>query len=188
MENHKKKNFAYRHILSASLEGVIVSLLLVTHVFASPITSENILKLLNEERSERNISKLDINPDLNNAAFLKSKDMINRDYFEHFAFGLSPWAFIKNSGYDYLYAGENLAMDFSTSEGMVRSWMNSPTHRDNILNPDYRDIGIGIVKGEYSENNSSHSTTMVTNMFGRKKPTIIKVFEYITGNLFGNIF
>ena len=154
-------------------------------VFASDINSDNILKLINQERTIRGIPTLKTNDELNQAASLKSKDMINRSYFDHYAFGLTPWDFIKNSGYDYLYAGENLAMDFNTSEGTVKAWMNSPAHRDNILNPDFTETGIGVVKGEYTEKGFGHSTTMISNMFGRQKPTILKAFDYIAKNFFG---
>ena len=152
--------------------------------YASEINFENVANLINQERVENDLPKLKINSDLSNAASLKSKDMINRHYFEHFAYDLTPWDFVHMAGYDYLYAGENLAMDFSTTEGMVSAWMNSETHRDNILNPDYTEMGLGIVKGEYTENNSIHQTYMVTNMFGRKKPAIVKAFDFVAKNVF----
>ena len=155
--------------------------------FASPITSENLINLINQERTSRNIAPLSSNDELNNAADLKSNDMINRDYFDHYAFGLSPWDFISNSGYDYLYAGENLAMDFQTSEGMVNAWMNSTEHRENILNPNFTDIGIGVVKGEYTENDKTRDTVVVTNIFGRQKPPILKLIDTIR-NFFNRKF
>ena len=154
--------------------------------FASEINQNNLINLINQERNSRGIPSLKLDNDLNNAASLKSKDMINRNYFDHYAYGLSPWDFITNSGYNYLYAGENLAMDFNTSEGVVKAWMNSPAHRDNILNPDFNDTGLGIVKGEYTENGYAHDTTMISNMFGRKRPAILKAFDYIARNVFGS--
>lgn len=153
-------------------------------VYASEINFENVSNMINQERASKGLPKLKINSELNNAASLKSKDMINRHYFEHFAFNLTPWDFINMAGYDYLYAGENLAMDFSTTEGMVAAWMNSETHRNNILNPDYNEMGLGIVKGEYAENNQAHQTYMVTNMFGRKKPAVVKAFDFVVKNVF----
>lgn len=156
------------------------------HAFASEINQTNVINLINQERTSRGVPALKIDIDLNQAAGLKSKDMINRNYFDHYAYGLSPWDFIKNSGYNYLYAGENLAMDFNTSEGVVKAWMNSPTHRDNILNPDFTETGIGVIKGEFVEDGVVHNTTMVDNMFGRKKPTILRVFDYIAKNVFGS--
>lgn len=153
-------------------------------VYASEINFENVSNMINQERANSGLPKLKINSELNNAASLKSKDMINRHYFEHFAFNLTPWDFVHMAGYDYLYAGENLAMDFSTTEGMVSAWMNSETHRDNILNPDYNEMGLGIVKGEYIQNNQPRETYMVTNMFGRKKPAIVKAFDFVAKNIF----
>lgn len=155
----------------------------VLPVKASEINDQNVLYLLNQERSLYNLPKFKIDPDLERASRLKSKDMINRDYFEHYAFNLSPWIFVKNAGYDYLFAGENLAMDFSTSEGMINAWMESPNHKANILNPDFSDIGIGVVKGEFTEDNQSHETVMVTNMFGKRKPAILKAYNYIAQNI-----
>lgn len=187
-QNQKTNNFTIKHKAMSLSFGILGSLLFVSQALASPINTENVLDSINQERAVRGLPALTINSDLTSAANLKSKDMVNRDYFEHFAFGMTPWDFVRNAGYNYLYAGENLAMDFNTSEGMVSAWMNSPAHRENILNPDFRDAGIGIVKGEFTEDGKVHSTVMVTNMFGRKKPAIVKVFDYITHDLLGNIF
>lgn len=185
-KNIKSNNIIKHKIASGSL-AVLFLILFASPVFASEISSDNVINLLNRERSERGLPRLVLDSDLNNAAVVKSKDMINRDYFEHFAFGSTPWDFIKNSGYIYLYAGENLAMDFNTSEGMVRAWMNSSSHRENILNPDFRDVGIGIVKGEYTDNSKNYNTTMVTNMFGRKKPAILKAWDFVSKNLLNKV-
>jgi len=151
--------------------------------FASDITAENITYLLNKERVYHGLSPFNVDIDLNHAAKNKSKDMLNRNYFEHYAYGLTPWDFINNAGYKYLYAGENLAMDFQTSEGMVNAWMNSPLHRKNILSEDYEDIGIGIVKGVFVENGQEKETIVVSNMFGRKKPAIVEIFNKIINNI-----
>jgi uncharacterized protein YkwD len=183
MKNLQNKNNILK--INVAIAATIISFA-CTHAYASDISNKNLLELINKERTSRGLSKLVENQELDQAAYLKAKDMINRNYFEHYAYGLTPWDFIKISGYDYLYAGENLAMDFRTSEGMVKAWMNSPSHRDNILNPDYQDIGLGVVKGEYSESNNTESTIMVSNMFGRKKPTIMKIYEYFSKNIFGN--
>lgn len=185
-ERNNKITYTKRNLLMSSLFVFLITFLLSGKSFASEINTENVVKLVNLEREERGLPMLKVDSSLTQAASLKTKDMLNRNYFEHRAFGMSPWDFIKLSGYDYLYAGENLAMDFNTSEGMVNAWMNSPAHRDNILNSDYTEMGIGVVKGEYTENGASHSTTLVTNMFGRKKPAIVKLFDYIAKNVFSS--
>ncbi|MEI6498555.1 MAG: CAP domain-containing protein [bacterium] len=184
--SHKKQNTSTKNSLPIKISKITLSFALTLLIFsatltafASPITEENVLKNINDQRIINNLKPLKIDQDLNRAATLKSKDMINRDYFDHYAFGLSPWVFIRNAGYDYDEAGENLAMDFVTSEGMVNAWMNSPKHRDNILNADYQDIGVGIVKGEFTQGESTHTTYMVTNMFGTRKTDISQIFTNV---------
>lgn len=169
--------------LASSLIFASVFVLSTSHALASEITQENLTYLINKERTYYGLSPLKVDPDLSRAAKNKSKDMLNRDYFDHYALGLSPWDFIENAGYNYLYAGENLAMDFQTAEGMVQAWMSSPTHRKNLLNEDYEDTGLGIVKGIYSENGQARETTIVANMFGRKKPVIVEIFNNIVTNI-----
>jgi uncharacterized protein YkwD len=177
------------------LSKVIASTILASSVvfsantaLALEISTENLSYLINQQRAFYNLRPLTIDTDLTKAATLKSKDMINRDYFEHYAYGLSPWDFMKNSGYNYLYAGENLAMGFETSEGVVRAWINSPAHRANLLNPDYDEMGLGVVKGAYTDNTGkTEDTVMITNMFGRKKPVVVDIFNQIVSG-FKNIF
>lgn len=150
---------------------------------ASDITVESVRSQINFQREVRGIKPLRDDTRLDRASLNKSNDMIAKDYFEHYAYGMTPWKFITDQNYNYLYAGENLAMDFQTPEGMVRAWMNSPSHRKNILNPDFDDMGIGIVKGEYSDSKGSHQTIIVTNMFGKEKPVILQVIDSLVTKL-----
>lgn len=180
----KNKNIKFTNKVAAVLLSfVFVAVLSIPFVtpktYASDIDPVNITILVNRERINNGLAPLKVNYELTSAAEAKSTDMIQRHYFDHYALGLTPWMFIKNANYNYQYAGENLAMDFETSEGMVSAWMNSPAHRANILNPKYEEIGIGVVKGAYSENNVAHETIMVTNMFGSEKPSYTKVLETI---------
>jgi uncharacterized protein YkwD len=154
-------------------------------VSASEISPSNIVEKVNAIRTSRGLSELSYNQTLSQAANNKSLDMVSRDYFEHYAYGLSPWDFIKRSGYDYQYAGENLAMDFQTTEGMVNAWMRSPAHRQNILNANYQDIGIGIVKGAYTdENGRTKETIMVTQMFGKKQTSLMESASRLISKIF----
>jgi len=178
----KTNNKNFKLIIAATLVG-LSTFAFAGFARASDITPENVLYLLNKERVYYGVEPLHLDPDLTQAATLKSRDMIGRDYFEHYNFGLTPWDFIRNQNYNFLYAGENLAMDFQTSEGMVNAWLNSPTHRQNILSSDFNDTGIGIVKGAYTEDGKVHETVMVTDMFGRKKPAIVEVLNNIAKNI-----
>lgn len=183
-KSHQKLNTqSTKKKLAILFFACALSLSNVTPIFASDITTENISYLVNQKRIENGLQPLTVDSSLNAAATNKSSDMLSRNYFEHFAFGMTPWDFINKSGYKYLYAGENLAMDFSTAEGTVNGWMNSPKHRENILNPDYEDMGIGVSEGLYIENNKAHETIFVTNMFARKKPMIVEVFDNVIVNI-----
>jgi uncharacterized protein YkwD len=182
INKNQNKTHITRHHLSKKILEIAVFILLfssmvVTSAKAAPITEANVRSLVNAERTSRGISGLYSEDRLKAAAVNKSTDMIERDYFEHYAFGLSPWDFIAKENYSYLYAGENLAMDFDTAEGMVAAWMDSPTHRANILNEDYADIGVGVVKGEFTDASGTHETVMVTEIFGREKPAIIRIID-----------
>ena len=185
-----QRNVYRKHIIKKVFELVLLALLIgagSASAYASSITAENVKTQINYQREIRGLSPLKEDQRLDEAASAKSNDMVNRDYFEHYAYGLTPWLFISDQDYNYLYAGENLAMDFETSEGMVRAWMSSPSHRKNILNADFEDIGIGIVKGEYTDDTGTHETTMVTNMFGKEKPKILQYIDTVV-NAIKNLF
>jgi len=183
-KSHQKPNRqSTKKKLAILVFACALTLSSVTPIFASDITSENISYLVNQKRIENGLQPLTVDSNLNTAATNKSYDMLSKNYFEHFAFGMTPWDFIDKSGYKYLYAGENLAMDFDTAEGTVNGWMNSPKHRENILNPDYEDMGIGVSEGSYVENNKAHETILVTNMFARKKPAIVEAFDSVINNI-----
>lgn len=137
--------------------------------YASEISREGVIFLINKERVERGLNTLTINSRLQTAAQWKADDMIEKDYWEHFHNGKSPWAWMKEAGYDYLDAGENLAIDFSELEPMHSAWMDSPTHRDNIINSKYKEAGIGIVSGDFE----GHQTIVVVQMFGNPVSEII---------------
>lgn len=127
------------------------------------ISSSELLTYVNQARVENGLSPLVLNDVLGNAALNKGKDMFSKNYWAHFApDGTSPWYFIKNSGYEYTYAGENLAKGFTNSKDVVDAWMASPTHRENILSSNYRDMGFAIVEG----NLQGEDTVLVVQMFG----------------------
>ena len=130
---------------------------------ASSITTEELIKLTNQERTENGLEELTLNPVLVDAATKKAADMINKNYWAHTSpEGRTPWSFFKEVDYQYLYAGENLARDFQDSDSVVNAWMNSPTHRDNILSSRYREIGIVVIHDTFQ----GKETTLVVQMFG----------------------
>jgi hypothetical protein len=131
--------------------------------FASNISPETVVSLTNQKRAEQGLAPLTINNKLNEAAQRKAGDMFAFNYWSHISpSGRSPWSFFQEVGYRYLYAGENLARDFMDSGAVVEAWMNSPTHRENIVNGSYKEIGLAVVNGTLN----GIETTLVVQLFG----------------------
>lgn len=127
------------------------------------ISQKKITELTNKEREKKGLPPVVENEALDRAAELKAQNMFAENYWAHFApSGKTPWDFILGAGYKFTFAGENLAKNFYTSEEVVNAWMQSPTHRDNLLNPNYRDIGIAVVEGVLN----GQKTTLVVQEFG----------------------
>jgi uncharacterized protein YkwD len=120
---------------------------------------------VNNIRKENNLPELNKNLELQKAAKLKTIDMINNKYFAHISPSNYKWSdFIKEQGYNYIYAGENLAKDYENSREIISAWIESPSHRENILNPDYVDTGIAV---SFNRSNLS-SGILVAQEFGKK--------------------
>lgn len=92
---------------------------------------------------------LTMHPLLRCAARMHSKDMVDRDFFDHTnPDNESPWDRIAKSGYGgYQNAGENIAAGSGTAAGVVDQWMNSDGHCANIMNPAFNQIGVGYYPG-----------------------------------------
>lgn len=115
---------------------------------AREINLENIVMLTNKTRVNKGLSELLINPTLTKVASKKAKHMVKYHYFSHVSpEGIDPWYWFKNEGYDYKYAGENLAINYKTAEDQMIAWMKSPTHRKNILSSNYKEIGVATASG-----------------------------------------
>lgn len=133
------------------------------------IKSAFLVDLTNKDRAKEGLQPLSINENLVAAANMKASDMAAKEYFAHQSpDGRMPWDFIKASGYSYIYAGENLAVNFDDSGEVERAWMNSPTHKKNIVNPKYTEIGIATAPGRYKGDN----TMYVVQMFGRPRTAV----------------
>jgi uncharacterized protein YkwD len=126
-------------------------------------TSSTIIALTNESRTKGKVATLRENRLLNLAAQRKAKDMIARNYFAHTTpDGKRFWTWIDGTGYNYTLAGENLAIDFTTPEAAHSALMASPTHRENIMNKRYKEVGVAVVTGEMD----GMKTTVLVEMFG----------------------
>ena len=107
--------------------------------------SREIIITTNEARSSQNLPPLKANTKLDLAASEKLNHMASKEYFAHVSpDGVTPWFWIKDNQYQYSVAGENLAIGFFTPDETVKAWLNSPSHRANILNSKYQDIGVAV--------------------------------------------
>lgn len=133
--------------------------------YAANIAPSEVIRLVNEKRKERGLSPLTENGTLSAAARAKGNHMISAGYWAHVApDGTQPWRFFTNAGYKYRYAGENLARDFADPASAVAAWMASPSHRENMLSPKYKEIGIGVVEGSMK----GTDTTIIVEFLGTK--------------------
>lgn len=110
------------------------------------ISIDGIIYYTNLERTKRGLKPLVKNSYLNNSSAQKMDDMFINQYFEHMSpTGKTVADLVKEVDYKFQIVGENLALGyFEDDKALVQAWMNSPTHRDNILNPKYTEIGIGV--------------------------------------------
>jgi uncharacterized protein YkwD len=112
----------------------------------TPLENE-VVRLTNVERAKAGCAPLKPNAQLRAAAYGHSADMSAKNYFDHTSQdGRSFADRIKAAGYSYTAIGENIAEGYDTAEAVVEGWMSSPGHRENMLNCDYTDIGVGYVK------------------------------------------
>ena len=119
--------------------------------------------LTNEQRIANNLPTLSPNELLEKAAQMQADDMATKGYFAHTSpDGKSPWYWLELAGYEYSYAGENLAVNFFESEDVAKAWMNSPKHKSNIIKKNFTEIGIATSTGMYKGKNA----VFVVQFFG----------------------
>lgn len=120
----------------------------------------------NEARAEALATPLLLNEALSRAARKKANDMVAKNYFAHREpDGRMPWYRFHEEGYEYAYAGENLAVNFTDTKQLMDAWLASPKHRDNVLKPQYRDLGIGMATGTYK----GRDAVFVVQLFGAER-------------------
>lgn len=114
----------------------------------TPLKPSVLTTLTNKERLSRNLQTLNVNPLLNKVAQMKAENMAKYGYFAHTSpTGKTPWYWFAKAGYEYEYAGENLAVDFSDSKKLTKAWMKSPSHKKNIVDKHYTEVGTGMAEG-----------------------------------------
>lgn len=130
------------------------------------ISQTDLYSLTNQARTSNQLPSLNPNSKLELAAQMKLNDMLQNSYFAHISpTGVTPWTWFGKANYDYLVAGENLAMNFYNSDQTMKAWMNSDLHRKNILLPDFQETGIAVDSGVIN----GQTTTVVVQVFGKPK-------------------
>lgn len=166
----------------AGILGVVLLLeviyLLVSFVvlpgsgYLAAIFSSVLVEQTNEARVGEQLHGLTVNEKLTIAAQMKADDMAAKGYFAHESpDGTTPWHWFHEVGYQYAAAGENLAVNFTDSRDVTSAWLRSPTHRANIMNGTYTEIGIATARGLYK----GREAIFVVQEFGR--PAISKQEE-----------
>ncbi len=129
----------------------------------SDISTQQLLLLTNEKRQETGVAPLTVNDNLSQAAANKASDMFGKNYWAHNApDGTTPWVFIKGSGYNYIYAGENLARGFNNASEVINAWMASPEHKKNMLSSNYQNVGFAVSTGKLN----GEDTVLIVEMLG----------------------
>lgn len=131
---------------------------------------EEVVSQTNFFRKNLGLGELKSSYALETAAAQKLNDMAQNNYFAHTSpSGVSPWHWIEVNQYKYSYAGENLAIGFFSAKDTVDAWINSPTHKANITNGNYKEIGVAVapVKIQNTEG------ILVVQLFGSPRPTIV---------------
>lgn len=128
------------------------------------LSQSDLYQLTNQERRQNGEQPLAVSSRLEAAAQLKLADMLQNNYFAHNSpQGATPWSWLQKANYNYAAAGENLAMNFYSSNEAMKAWMASESHRKNILLKDFSETGIAIGYGSFN----GEKTAMAVQMFGR---------------------
>lgn len=146
-----------------SLLGALVGIFLLPLLaYSAAITPEEIIALTNRERQVAGLSALTANQLLTEAALAKGQAILASQTFKHNIDNKKFSAWVRETGYDYSYVGENLAIDFLNSQSIMEAWKNSALHKKNLLSPYYQEIGLAAVAGKFQ----GQDTTVVVQIFG----------------------
>lgn len=173
---NKDNNYAPHSLQKVAMFGMVLLVVLsftATNVqsliwisskwMVSTVLPAVIVDLTNQERGTQSLGTLTRSAILDDAAQRKADDMAKNQYFTHYSpDGVSPWYWFGQVSYDFVYAGENLAIHFTDSDDVIDAWMNSPLHRENIMNGNYTETGVGTAHGAYQ----GYQTVYVVQLFG----------------------
>ncbi len=168
-------------LLAYGLSALAIKLIIMLFIVSLPLTAWvtpdisnkqaiKIIDLTNEIRSSLGLKLLEKNDVLSKAAYNKAEDMLVEQYFAHTSpkkKNLGYW--LRKNSFAYSVAGENLAMGFTDAADVVNAWVQSQTHYANIIDPDYTDVGVGVISGNFN----NFDTTLVAQFFGTPEAEVI---------------
>ena len=161
-------------LLIVKIISIVVFINFPKNIFFADITKNDLISLINQKRLSLSVLPLIESQKLDQAALLKAQDMLAKDYFSHQSpSGVTPWYWFSKAGYNYKYAGENLAIGFLNSEDVYRAWINSASHKENIINPNYKEVGTAVLTGEFKGND----VTVIVQLFGNPKIANIQTIQ-----------
>jgi len=178
--NHRAKILHHKSLFMLVFILVCVSGIVRTVSITHPqvlgqtidISTQSLLSYTNVARASVGMPPLTANSQLATAAQNKASYMFEHNFWAHNApDGKVPWDFMKEQGYIYVYAGENLARGYSNAQEVVDAWMNSPEHRQNLLSPNYQEVGFAVEQGDLT---GEKNTTLVVQMLGNRTETVSK--------------
>ena len=136
--------------------------------YATNMSISDLLSATNQARVSNGLAPLSLNAQLNSSAQMKANDMTANNYWAHVSpSGIQPWYWFAQAGYSYSAAGENLAYGFNTGAEVNAAWMNSASHRENVLG-DYVDVGFGIANSATFQGTEN---TVVVAHYGKPQQT-----------------
>jgi len=185
--SHKGNNyhphiFNFKRLTFYTVSAVLIKVILIAAAVLLPARawlspdiliqeSKKVIQLTNQFRQEKGVDTLEASDKLNEAAFLKCQDMLIKQYFSHVSpTNKSITSWISQVNYSYVTAGENLAMGFSEASELVQAWKNSESHRQNLLDPDYSEIGVAMSNGEYKDSDTTLAAQYFAQPFINKQP------------------
>ena len=110
--------------------------------------SYKVFEIVNQERIKAGVKPLKFNNDMYKAAMVRAKEC-DESFSHDRPNGTSCFTALKEAGVKYFSAGENIAMGYRTPADVMKGWMDSEGHRNNILNPNFTDFACGVYKSGY---------------------------------------
>jgi hypothetical protein len=186
--NNYRPHITHHHTLAVFMAILITGRLMITGflmpmdtAYGSGISATDLVQMTNNARGDFYLPPLKINTKLVEAAEMKAKHMFEHQYWSHTSpDGVTPWYWFDEISYVYEHAGENLARDFHSSDGVFEGWRNSRAHWDNIVNNKFKEIGIAVVPGVFD----GKPTTIVVQFFGTAKQNFQTISTQPTQKIF----